>query len=168
MRKLALLAVLLAGRAFSQNGILVQQATYGSNVPSIPPGNATAKVAGQCNGLFACSYTVWYYNFTPDPAPGKAKDFAVTWTCNSVPFFTTAVPLYQGVESGYGSIATLTCPTTTPTPTPPGPQVLKWKITYTCTPPFKSCMRDPWTNVVNYQITNPDSPGVTAKIEIVP
>lgn len=167
MRSAFLLALLLAGRAFSQ-GILVTSATYGSNVPTIPPGNATAKVAGQCNGLYACSYTVWYYNFTPDPAPGKAKDFAVSWTCSGTPYFTTAVPLYQGVESGYGSIATLTCPTTPPTPTPTGPQILKWRITYSCTPPYKSCMRDPWSQVINYSVVNPDYPGVTAKIEIIP
>lgn len=168
MKTLALLALLLAGRAYSQ-GILVTTATYGYNIPSVPPGNATSKVAGQCNGLYACAYTVWHYNFVPDPAPSQAKQFSVSWTCSGVPYQTTAVPLYQGVEAGYGSIATLSCPTVTPTPTPVGPQILKWRITYKCIPPFKSCATTTgWTNVVNYQITNAEYPGVVATLEIIP
>jgi hypothetical protein len=177
-RALALCVLLAAGRAHAQ-AIVVTSATYGYNVPGVTPGNATSQVAGQCNGLYACAYTVWYYNFTPDPAPGKAKQFIVNWTCGGTPYQTTATPLYQGNEAGYGSIATLSCPTVTPTPTPTrtptptptpggGPQILKWRITYQCTPPYKSCTGAAWTNVINYQITNPDYPGVTAVLEIIP
>jgi hypothetical protein len=146
MRRIALTFAFLLGAAWGRSAhaqIVVSSATYGYNVPGVPTGNATAAVAAQCNGGMTCSYVVHYYDFLPDPAPGKPKGFFVLWTCSGVPFQTTAAPVQPNGEAGYSAVAQLACGTA-PTPptwptTPPGRPASFNLVTFSCAPPMPPC-----------------------------
>lgn len=61
-------------------GIQVLSATYGGNV-GVRPGNATRAISESCNGRRACNYVVDVSRLG-DPAPGRMKDFRVTYSCS--------------------------------------------------------------------------------------
>lgn len=118
------------------------------------------------------------FAYTPYPTPTKSPTprATPTWTAAITPTPTpiaTATPSPTPTFTVTGGPTSAPSPSASPSPTPssvptPGTQVLKWRITYQCRPPYKACQRDGWTQIVNYSVMNPDYPGVTATIEIVP
>jgi peptidoglycan/LPS O-acetylase OafA/YrhL len=90
------------------SGIVVQSATYGGNCGA-PPGNATAKIQGTCDGRSDCSYVVDVEKLG-DPARGCGKNFVVNFVC--APQGKLSRVELPG-EAGLKSIAHLTCNTVT-------------------------------------------------------
>lgn len=85
-------------------GLQILSATYGGDCGA-PSGNETATLGAACRGLPSCTYVV-ETSTLGDPAPGCAKDYAVTYTCNGGP----ATSAYLPAEAGNGSVLNLQCP----------------------------------------------------------
>jgi len=101
-------ATTLPGGGHGQNqvppSIKVDSATYGANCGA-PNGNATAHVAGACNGQPTCDYIV-DYTVIGDPSKGCAKEFQVSYHCRFDPAQrTVSVP----AEAGFRKVAHLSC-----------------------------------------------------------
>jgi hypothetical protein len=86
------------------HAISVVEATYGANCGA-RPGNATALVRSDCDGLASCVFRVEVSD-VGDPAPGCSKDFSVAWTCGAGGAQRRAA---IGPEAGFGSSALLAC-----------------------------------------------------------
>jgi hypothetical protein len=91
----------------SGESIAVVEATYGRNCGgSVVPGNATKKVADECNGKRKrCELMVSSSKFG-DTAPGCSKDFVVQWRCGDAVAIRTA----QLAAEANGKSITLECP----------------------------------------------------------
>jgi hypothetical protein len=99
-------AFTLAGRT-PPNGwwINVTAGSYGTNAGA-PPNNVTWHLAGTCNALMSCYYSV-DFNVIGDPVPGIAKDYLAEWTC---PPGSTVHRAWAKAEAGFGSVVRLACP----------------------------------------------------------
>jgi hypothetical protein len=91
-------------------GIQVTNATYGDNVGA-KPNSVASYVAAACDGKTNCAYKIDYRSFSAafppsgDPAPGRAKDFAVTYRCNNAYTLTA-----KADAEANGKTITLACP----------------------------------------------------------
>jgi hypothetical protein len=94
--------------------VSIVAATYGENCAGYKPhdgrantvsrGNATAKVAAQCNGKRSCSFVIRWQELS-DPAFGCMKDFKVEYHCGDrVIRRTGASP-----EAGHGKSVSMSC-----------------------------------------------------------
>lgn len=83
----------------------VVEATYGASCGAAD-GNATAHLAGACEGRARCEYEI-DFRALGDPAPGCAKDWRARWRCTAT---GVTHALEVPAEAGWRTRVELSCP----------------------------------------------------------